>query len=210
MNRNVIVFGATGKTGACICTELENNNIPYSVFVRKESSKKITDTSIKIITGDVLNAQDVQLAFIDKKYTDVIVALGSKDLKKSNIRSIGTKHIVNAIKDTQPNTPIHIISALGVGNSWDQLKGPAKLMCKVLISNTMKDHNKQEEFVTNNTYPYHIIRPVGLKDGDSTGVHVQNEGYLPSNSIQRVDVAQFLVQSLLDDKRGFSGICQKG
>jgi len=74
----------------------------------------------------------------------------------------------------------------------------------------MTDHNKQEKYLKSNSLPYHIIRPVGLKDGDSKGeVHVQNEGLLPSYSIQRADVAKFLVKSLLESKTGVSGICQK-
>jgi hypothetical protein len=63
--------------------------------------------------------------------------------------------------------------------------------------------------VINSSKPFHIIRPVGLKDGASKGeVHVQNEGFLPSSSIQRVDVAKYLVNALLKDKTGISGICQ--
>ena len=74
----------------------------------------------------------------------------------------------------------------------------------------MNDHNEQEKCLMNSSFPYHVLRPVGLKDGASNGeVHVQNEGYLPSNSIQRADVAKYLVKSLLENKTGVSGICQK-
>lgn len=210
MDRNIIVFGATGKTGQLICKELELNNLTYSVFVREQSTSKIENSAIKIKTGNVLNAEDVQLAFDNESYSDVIIALGSKDLKGSGIRSIGTKNIIDALNKTQSKSHIHAISALGVGESWTQLNWFGKLISNLLIKPTMNDHNEQEKHLMGNSQPYHILRPVGLKDGASKGeVHVQNEGFLPSNSIQRVDVAKFLVKSLLENKTGISGICQK-
>lgn len=209
MNRNVIVFGATGKTGTLICKELELNNITYSVFVRESSSDKIENKNIKTYKGDVFNEQEVKLAIESEEYTDVIIALGSKDLKASGIRSKGTQNIVKALSNSNPSATIHIISALGIRDSWNQLKWHGKLISNLLIKNTMNDHTEQEETVVKNKNPYHIIRPVALKDGESFGdVHVQNEGFLPSNSIQRADVAKYLVKSLLENKTGVSGICQ--
>ena len=74
----------------------------------------------------------------------------------------------------------------------------------------MRDHNEQEKLVINSSNPYHILRPVALNDDASKGeVHVQNEGFLPSNSIQWTDVAKLLVNGLLEDKTGINGICQK-
>ena len=54
MNRNIIVFGATGKTGQLICKELEVNKLTYSVFVRDQSISKIENSEVKIKTGNVL------------------------------------------------------------------------------------------------------------------------------------------------------------
>jgi nucleoside-diphosphate-sugar epimerase len=210
MNRKVIVFGATGKTGSHICKALGSKDIPYTVFVRAESSKKIEKSAIEMKKGDVLNAQDVEQAFQQEDYTDVIISLGSKDLKSTKIRSIGTRNIIEAMTKNQSKANIHVVSALGIGESWNQLKWYAKLMVKVLIKNAMEDHKAQEDIVKNSPFPYHILRPVGLTDADASGeVHIQNEGYLPKDTIPRVDVAHFLVDSLLKGKTGISGICQK-
>jgi hypothetical protein len=57
-------------------------------------------------------------------------------------------------------------------------------------------------------YKYHIIRPVGLADGDgSAQIHNITKGFLPSNKISRADVAKYLVDNLKVDKQGFSSIC---
>lgn len=210
MKRNVIVFGATGKTGIHICNELELNSISMTVFIREESSNKVTNSSTRIKCGDVLNSNDVEVALQNENYTDVIIALGSKDLKNTKIRSLSTRNIVSALIKNQSRANIHVVSALGIRDSWNQLKWPAKLISNLLIKNTMNDHTEQEEVVTNSPFSYHIIRPVGLKDGESKGdIHVQNDGFLPSNSIQRVDVAKFMVKSLIEGKTGINGICQR-
>ena len=209
MIRNVLVFGATGKTGNLICSELESKNISYSVFLRENSEHKFKLASTKIKRGDVLDKLDVENAFKNENFTDVIIALGSKQLRNSDIRSRGTHNIIEALKKNQSKPCIHLISALGVGNSWSQLKWHAKLLSNLFLKSVMNDHTKQEELVQNNTFPYHILRPVGLKNGPSKGkVIVQNEGFIPGNYIQRIDVAKFLVESLIDNKTGVSGICQ--
>jgi putative NADH-flavin reductase len=209
MNRNVLVFGATGKTGSHICKVLESKTISYSVFVREGSQDKLANKSVNIQYGDVLNAQDVKNAFKDSVFTDVIIALGSKELKSTDIRSRGTKHIIDAMGASQSEARIHVISALGIGDSWNQLVWHAKLISNLLIKSSMIDHGKQEEYVKNSSFSYHILRPVGLKDGQATGnVKVQNEGFPSSSSIQRADVANFLVDGLLENKTGISAICQ--
>lgn len=210
MKRNVLIFGATGKTGHQICKELQLRKIRFSVFVREESSKKLESDGMRLIIGNVLNIKDVQAAFKNESYTDVVIALGSKDLKKSVVRSKGTEHIIKAMEENQIKSNIHLISAMGVGNSWNQLKWHSKLISNLLLKSVMIDHQLQEEFVTQSSYQYHIIRPVGLKDGESKGgVHVQLEGYLPSNTILRADLAKYLMDSLEENQTGISAVCQK-
>lgn len=209
MERNVIVFGATGKTGNPICQALATHHIPYSVFVREPSAHKLTNPPTQIKHGDVLNALEVEQAFEEGIFTDVIISLGSKALRNASIRSEGTKHIIDAMKKHNSQASLHVISALGVGESWNQLKWHGKLLSNLLLKSVMKDHAQQEDYIKKSPFSYHILRPVGLKDGPSTGkVHVQNEGFLPSSAIQRADVAAFLVESLVERKHGVSGICE--
>ncbi len=210
MERNIILFGATGKTGTQIYEALKSQNIKSSVFVREESSKKLKSDGLQVKIGDVLNLKDVEAAFNNESYTDVIIALGSKSLQKSIVRSKGTEHIIRAMGLNQAKSKIHLISALGVGNSWNQLKWHSKLLSNILLKSVMNDHQAQEEFVSSSSYPYHIIRPVGLKDGESTGaVHVQSEGFLPGNTILRADLARYLVNSMVENTSGISAVCQK-
>lgn len=208
---SVIVFGASGKTGQQICQKLAEKDVQHFAFVRKGSEDKVKTQSTALIFGSVLNKEDIESAFKSHPLiTDVVIALGSRDLKKSFIRSTGTQNILDVMAKLSAGSKIHVISALGVGESWRQLGWFAKLLCKVLLNHAMQDHGLQEEAVVKSGFPFHIIRPVGLTDGVATGkVLVQNAGFLPNNSIARADVALYLVESLLSDRSGFSSICKE-
>ena len=210
MKRKAIIFGATGKTGVQICKQLAAQKIPYSVFVRKESAEKLSNNEGTLVKGDVMNPDDVNAAMKDGSYTDVVISLGSKSLKANTLRSQGTDNILIAMKNNKCEGTVHVISALGVGESWSQLKWSSKLLTNLMLKAVMTDHGVQEILVIDSGYKYHIIRPVGLKDNAPNGeVHVQDEGYLPSQAIQRADVAKYLVDSLVENKEGFSSICEK-
>jgi nucleoside-diphosphate-sugar epimerase len=209
MNKTFIEFGATGVTGQKICEQLSERKIQHCAFVRKGSDEKITSKNTQVMYGNVLNEQDIENLLKTHECTDVVIALGSRDLKKSNIRSEGTKNIVDALNKRTIKSRIHVVSALGVRDSWNQLNWFGKLLCKVLLKNTMNDHEIQEKVVIESNNPYHIVRPVGLTDGMATGNIInQTEGFLPNNDISRADVAKYVVDSLLAEKTGFSSICK--
>ena len=66
------------------------------------------------------------------------------------------------MKLTSKKPKLHVVSAHGIGNSWNSLKWYEKLISKVFIGKTMKDHALQEEIAKTNPGGYYIIRPVGL------------------------------------------------
>jgi len=78
----------------------------------------------------------------------LIIALGSRDMKVKNIRSNGTKNIVDVLNKNNFNSKLHVISAHGVGDSWDRLNWHEKLLSNVFLCKTMTDHGLQEEYVT--------------------------------------------------------------
>jgi len=209
MNKKVLVFGATGKTGQNICEQLNEREIQHTAFLRRGSEKKIKSKNTQLIYGNVLQEEEIENIFKTNEFTDVVIALGSRDLKKTNIRSIGTKNIIDALTNLGINCKIHVVSALGVNDSWAQLSWFNKLICNILIKNTMNDHRLQEDIVTNSPQRFHIIRPVGLTNGIAIGKVInQTEGFLPNNDISRADVAKYIVDNLLADKTGFSSICK--
>ena len=208
MDRNIILFGATGNTGLEVCKALDSNNIKHSVFVREGSESKLKSPSASIITGDVLELSDVNAATHNNDFTDIIIALGSRDFRSGEIRFNGTKNIVDSLNSSGKKAKIHVISANGVGNSWKNLKWSEKLMCKLFISKAMKDHELQEEIVSSNAGGYHIIRPVGLTNEEGSGkIIAEEEKALLNSKISRANVAKYLIESMTENIAGKHSIC---
>jgi len=209
MERKIIVFGATGHTGIKICEELNSVNLNHSVFVRAGSEGKINTPSTVIIEGNVLNKTNIESTFEKQHYTDIIIALGSRDLKDHNIRSTVTKYIVDVLKKNNTHSKLHVISTHGVGDSWDRLRWYEKLFSNLFLGKTMKDYTMQEEYTKSNSGGWHIIRPVALKSGSKSGkINEQTGGQLPESNITRADLANYLVESMLSNKRGANSICK--
>ena len=143
-------------------------------------------------------------------FTDVIIALGSRTLKESKVRSIGSKNIVDSLNEHDLSPTLHVISAHGVGDSWGSLKWYEKIVSNLFLKNTMKEHNLQERTITANSNNYHIIRPVALNNDPATKKIVANkDGILPNGSISRADVAYFIIENMFANTRGASSICKE-
>jgi uncharacterized protein YbjT (DUF2867 family) len=208
MTRKILLFGATGNTGIEICKTLDTKNIDYFVFARKESASKLNTPETTIILGDALQASDVNEAIKDHDFTDIIIALGSRNFRGGEIRYFGTKNIVDALNANGKSAKIHVISANGVGNSWKNLKWIEKMICKLFISKAMKDHELQEEIVVSNTGGHHIIRPVGLTNDPGTGnILAEEEKPLINSKISRSNLANYLVESMINNISGKHSIC---
>jgi len=208
MDNKIILFGATGNTGIEICKELESKSMNYSTFVRRGSESKLKTTNSDVILGDVLEVNDVNKVINENDFTDIIIALGSRDFRGGEIRFNGTKNIVDSLNSNGKKAKIHVISANGVGNSWKNLKWHEKLMCKLLISKAMKDHELQEELVSSNPGGHHIIRAVGLTNETGSGkIIVEEENALPNSKVSRANVAMYLVQSMNENISGKHSLC---
>lgn len=208
MRRKIIVFGATGGCGTEICKLLDQLHFEHSAFVRKGSEQKISTKSTEILLGNVLEQSEVNKVFSEQTFSDVIIALGSQEFSAGNICFNGTKNIIDSLKSKDIVAKLHVISAYGAGDSRNKLKWKEKLVLLFFMSKAIKDHEMQEEIVKTNVGGYHIIRPLEIKDGPpSKRIFSTTTGNIPNRSISRVDVARFLVDSLIANKSGISAVC---
>lgn len=196
--KNILVLGASGIQ---ICKVLEQKQLKHRALVRPGSGAKISTPSTEIITGDALIASDVKKALNQSSYTDIINALGSKDLKSYDVRSKGTENVLKALEQNSSACALHVISAHGTGESWKELNGFEKFITKIFLKKTMQDHNAQEAVLKQYKGPIHLIRPVALKNNAPTGrVASSRDGQLPHSDISRADLAKYIVDSLLEGK----------
>lgn len=190
---NVIVFGATGKTGQHVCQRALELGHEVTAFTR--SVNKISSESmLSVAQGDVTDAESVAKAVAN--HDAAIIALGSNGLRDKTTLAVGTGNVVDGM--TRHNVErLVILSAAGVGESWEQIPLMARIFFKTMLRNIYADHTAQEAIVAGSTLDWTIVRAAILKDGPATGE------YTPTNTgrvdhITRDDLADFLAKQITD------------
>ena len=194
---NIIVFGATGKTGKLVVEQALNLQHNVTAFVRNPTKLQINHPNLHIIQGDALEEEAVQKAVSGQEV--VISCLGSSSgLGKTTVLHEMTQNIVHAMKANSVSRIIYMASA-GIDKEIPGLIG--KLTMKML-GNVLEDHRNAVEVIKANDLTWTMARPMGLSDNPPTGSYREEHEGIPkgSRSISRADVANFITRALTDEK----------
>jgi len=191
----LIVFGASGKTGNEIVKLALAQGHKVTAFVRDPSSMVLKNNNLDYFTGDVFDLASVERAI--KGHDAVVCALGAgNDLKKTTVRTTGTINIIKSMKKNKVKR-LMVMSAMGVGNSWDSLSLLNKIFFATLLKSSREDHESQETAVIESGLEWTIIRPSGLIDTPRTGVYKAGENITAVTSkIARADIADLILKEL--------------
>ena len=194
------IFGATGKTGIELVKQAVEQGHTVKAFVRDASRLGIENERLSLVTGDVFDSSSVAQAV--QGQDAVICALGAgSDLKKTTVRTTGTINIISGMKKNNVKRLV-VITAMGVGESWDTLSLINKFFFAVLLKSSREDHEAQETAVKESGLDWTIIRPSGLTDTPRTGVYEAGENILaPTSKIARADVADLILKELEQNMR---------
>jgi len=191
----LMIFGATGGTGIELVKQALEQKHAVTAFVRDPARLAIEDENLTFVTGDVFDPASVAQAM--QGQDAVVCALGAgSDLKKTAVRTTGTINIIKGMK-THNIKRLMVVTAMGVGESWDTLSLFNKFFFATLLKNTRTDHETQETAVKESGLDWTIIRPSGLTDTPRTGVYEFGENILAKTSkISRADVADLILNTL--------------
>ncbi len=196
----VLLFGANGRTGRMVLNSALAQGHAVSVLVRH--AKASFPDGVQVITGDALNAGDVQRAM---QQQDAVVDCigGTAPWKKQTLERDVMQNIVSAMK-TSGTKLLLVVSAMGVGDSAKQSPGWYRyLMVPTFLRGSTADKTAMEAVVRNSSVDWVIARPPILKDGPATGeVRVLANGET-GHAITRQDLAEWLVQQLV--RRTYQG-----
>jgi len=198
MNMKVIVFGSTGTIGKHLIEQSLDKGYEVSAFCRDAAKlKDYAHTNLRTIEGDVFNIIDVNKAVEGEEV--VFIALGSGKQRKSNVRSQGTKNIIEGMK-TNGVKRLICQTTLGAGESNGNLNFFWKhIMFGWFLKEVFLDHELQEQYVKNSGLDWTIIRPAAFTDGGKTG-HYRHGFSANDNSlklkISRADVADFILKQI--------------
>ena len=186
------VFGATGGTGKQVVIQALEAGHEVTAFVRDASRQTIQHENLSLVTGDVFDADSVARAV--QGQDAIVCSLGSgSDLKKTTVRTTGTENIIKGMQ-THNVKRFMVVTAMGVGESWDDLSLINKLFLAVLLKSTRTDHETQEAAIKQSGLDWTIVRPSGLTDKPRSGAYDVGERIPAKTSqISRADVADLIL-----------------
>lgn len=190
----IAIFGATGGIGIELVKQALERGHSVTALVRNPAQSADKGNGLTVMTGDIHDVASVERCI--QGQDAVICALGSRDLKKTMIRTEGTVNIISAMKQNNVKR-LFVVSAMGVEDSWNSLSMVNKLFFALLLKSTREDHEAQEAAVKASGLDWTIIRPSRLVDTPRTGVYSVGENIRAKTSqIPRADVAGLIFKEL--------------
>ena len=197
---NILVFGASGRTGRELVKQALAQGHRVSAFVRHPASFDIAHPQLKIVQGDAADRASVESAVRDQDA--VICALGAASLfKRDQAVVVGVHNIIMAMESAGVRRLIYL-SADTVHDSRDELNALRKVFVPLLFHNSAADHEINESMIKQSHVDWIIIHPPMLTNGERTsayrsGEHLRARAIIPQFS--RADLAEFMLKQLDDN-----------
>lgn len=192
----LVVFGASGKTGILIVYQALNQGHTVTAFARDPSKVTIVHKNLRVVQGDVLDPETVNLAVEGQDV--VLCALGSDKNKPGTMLSQGTANILNAMESQGVKRIICMSSAGILGNDGGFWFG--RIIMPLFLNHVFDDKKRQAKVIAESRAEWVIIRPTGLTDAPKTNTYKINLDIPTSRSIPRADVADFMLKLMTDKK----------
>lgn len=210
---NILLLGATGRTGKLILKELLAQDYSVNIIVRNQEKVKTKSTDLNVYEGSTLDKELLNKAITG--CTAVISALNIS--RRSDFPWAALRTPKTLMSDTMNNiiSVLHqhkikrvvVISAWGVNETNKNIP----FWFRWLINNSIikygyLDHERQEKLLAASDIDWTAIRAVGLIDSmaDKPITVSLNNSPKPSLTISRNAVAKFAVKVLT--KADFIGL----
>ncbi len=197
----LVIFGATGKVGQDIVEQALGQGHEVTAFTRAPEKLRLSNENLHVFEGDVLDITSVTRAV--QGQDAVLCALGKPLMNKEQLRSKGTKNIVDAMEKANVKRLV-CLSSLGVGDSYGILPFHYKyIIVPLFMRSLFADHTLQESYVRESSLDWIIVRPASfIKDGKKGAYrHGFSTGDKPAAlKISTTDVADFMLKQVGEDK----------
>jgi putative NADH-flavin reductase len=194
----IVIFGASGKTGALLLDQALDHGHLVTAYVRREGAIVQKHQNLRIITGSLDDSAKLEEAISGSEVC--FSTLGGGSLTKHSPELVaGIDRIVTLMEKLGTKRFIYL-SSIGAGESR-YFMGPVIrfLVTDVFLRVPLADHNANEQRIAKSKLQWTIVRPGGLTDGPKTGnLKNGNEKTILKGSpkISRANVASFMLEQL--------------
>ena len=193
---HIFLAGASRGVGLEIAKLLVAQEMQVTALLRSPANRtELEAMGIKVVTGDALDAEAVQVALSGGEQIHVAIStIGGLPKDGERADYLGNKNLIDAaVKAGVPK--FILVSSIGSGNTAAALPPQAlETLRPVLI-----EKEKAENHLIASGMIYTVIRPGGLKSEPATGNGVLTEDSRIAGTIHRADVAQLVCKCLVSD-----------
>jgi uncharacterized protein YbjT (DUF2867 family) len=200
MSMNLLILGATGRTGRLVVEQALAAGHTVTALVRSPEKLTIRNSNLRVVAGRATDAGDVTRALANADA--VLSTLGGK----GSVIADSTGAIVEATHKTGVRRVV-VLSSFFVER--DRLGAVPRLLTGVAMGSVIKDKSAGEQLLRQSDLDWTIIYASLLKDGPVSGsVEVLPEGAKRriSDRISRADVAEWMVQAATSSHLSRRGI----
>jgi putative NADH-flavin reductase len=189
---NVVVFGASGRTGRLVVEQALEKGHSVTAFVRDRPADTLEHPKLRVVVGDVLDAGAVDAAIAGQEA--VVSTLGPGTGRHDTICSESIARIIEAMKRHTVPRLIVITAATDIegGFLFDKVVRP------LFLREVYEDKERQEMAIFKSGLEWTVVRPPILRDGPRTGAYRLAIDAAPKGGwrVSRADVADFIVREL--------------
>lgn len=196
---NIIIFGASGRTGKPLVEQALAAGHQVTAYVRDAGKLGIKHPKLETIVGNLNETDKLNKAILGKDA--VFSALGPVKNGSKTIMEEAARNITAAMKKAGVKRLITVTGA-GVAQPGDEPKAFNHFMSFVLnlmAKDVIVDSSKHAEIVRASGLDWTVVRVPMLTDGARKGQHrVGKVGVDDGPRISRADVADFMLKQLSD------------
>ena len=194
----IVIFGASGKTGALLLGQALDNGHLVTAYVRREGSVVQKHPNLKIVTGSLNDVTKLEEAISGSDAC--FSTLGGGSLTKHSPELVAGIDRIVTLMEKQGVKRLVYLSSIGAGESRYFMGSVIRfLVTDVFLRVPLADHNANEQRIAKSKLQWTIVRPGGLTDGPKTGNLKSGNGKTilkGSPKISRANVASFMLEQL--------------
>lgn len=197
----IVVIGATGGSGKAAIGWLLEAGHDVTAFARRPEKLGISHERLKLVSGDVLSAEDVERAV--RGHDAIVVTLGITEnpirvrlfgpaRTPLDVRSRGTAQVMAAMRRCGVNRLV-VQTSYGTGQTRDRLGWLDRLFFTVLLAPQIADTERQDSLVVESALDWTLVQPVHLTDAANHEMpFASSDGATRGRSLSRSSVGRFL------------------
>jgi len=195
MKDEILLFGASQRTGLEIAKILVGRGEAVTAFVRSTSdTKALQAVGATLVTGDALDAEAVDAAFGTRNFRAAISTIGGsrKDTHRPDPGT--TRNIVDAAQRHGVKRVL-LVTMIGAGDS----RGVMSEQALKFLGTVAELKTQAEDYLMGSGLDATVLRPGGMVSEPPTGTAIKTEDHSVMGIIHRADLAAVVVECLDDD-----------